>query len=99
MFKLKSLTILLVTPQANKLRQVVRAKTSNFIRKANRAGRWCISVPKKCLAWVWMLGTFIKQRGSAKEAKLEKVTCLKCFLVPARFGRGCVNFFSAAIHW
>ena len=74
MFKLKSLTILLVTPQANKLRQVVRAKTSNFIRKANRAGRWCISVPKKCLAWVWMLGTFIKQRGSAKEAKLEKVT-------------------------
>ena len=55
LFQLKCLTVLLVAPQANKLRQVVRAKTSNFIRKASRAGRWCISVPKKCLAWVGML--------------------------------------------
>ena len=48
----------------------------------------------------WLGTFFIKQRrGGAKEVKLKKGTCLKCFLVPARFGRGCVHFFSAAIHW
>lgn len=47
-------------------RQGVEARDSDFIRQARRL-RWWTNITKNSLSWVWILVSFIEQKGGSEE--------------------------------
>ena len=63
-------------------RKIWGARNKCFIKKASFLRRCWTSVSKNHLAGVWMLVSFIEQKGEGgKEVKFKRLSCCKYFLV------------------